>query len=130
MSHRQTAVVGTMSALLLTAGALWSAAWAKPPLEEPRPVVRIFQHHATLKAADKLQDGDNGPAIVLDGETTLIWIDRMPEARYAHPTEYVLISGKGTRVVKGDWWPVLNGRPLFRDEQKFQITFPQQVVRE
>lgn len=130
MSQRHSAIVRTCSILLLTAGGVWTAAWAKPPLEEPRPVARIFVHHATLKADDKLQDGDEGPIIALDGETTLIWVDRMPEARYAHPTEYVLISGKETRVVKGDWWPVLNGRALFRDGQKFQIKFPQQVVRE
>ncbi|HTN03195.1 MAG TPA: hypothetical protein VL132_15005 [Planctomycetaceae bacterium] len=129
MSHHQKSLVCATTVVLLTAGALWSTAWAKPPQEEPRPVARIFQYHATLKAADKLQDGDSGPAIALDGETMLIWIDRMPEARYAHPTEYVLISGQGTRVVKGDRWPVLNGRPLFRDGQKFQIKFPREVVR-
>lgn len=129
MRHHQKSFVCAFTLFLLTAGALWSAAWAKPPQEEPRPVARIFQYHATLKAADKLQDGDSGPAIALDGETMLIWIDRMPEARYSHPTEYVLVSGKGTRVVKGDWWPVLNGRAIFRGGQKFQITFPREVVR-
>lgn len=130
MRHHQKAIVRAFATLLLAAGVLWSAAWARPSHEEPRPVARIFPFHATLKAADKLQDGDSGPAIALDGETTLIWVDRMPEARYAHPTEYVLISGKGTRVVKGDWWPVLNGRALFREEQAFEIKFPREVVRE
>lgn len=129
MKQHQTTFLRTCSILLLTAGGVWSVAWAKPPLEQPRPVARVFQYHATLKSDDKLQDGENGSAITLDGETTLIWIDRMPEARYAHPTEYVLISGKGTRVVKGDWWPMLNGKPLFRDGQKFQIAFPREVVR-
>lgn len=129
MKQHQTTFLCTCSILLFTAGGVWSVAWAKPPLEQPRPVARVFQYHATLKSDDNLQDGENGSAITLDGETTLIWIDRMPEARYAHPTEYVLISGKGTRVVKGDWWPMLNGKPLFRDGQKFQIAFPREVAR-
>ena len=41
-------------------------------------------------------------------------VDLMPEANFAHPTLYLLISPAGTRVEKGQWWPVLNGQPVFR----------------
>jgi hypothetical protein len=27
-------------------------------------------------------------------------------------------------VVKGDWWPVLNGKDLFRDGKKTSMDFP------
>jgi hypothetical protein len=48
----------------------------------------------------------------------------MPPARFAHPTLLILISSRGVQVEKGDWWPVLNGKDLFRHGAKTPITSP------
>lgn len=77
-------------------------------------VVHVFTHTEKLTLKDTLTDGDKGTPIEITSDTVLIWVDLMPGARFAHDTEYVLISAAGTKVVKGNWWPVLNGRPLFR----------------
>src|SRR5262249_2601859 len=49
------------------------------------------------------------------GESTLVYVDLAPDARFAHPTQCILISAGGARVIDGNWWLVLNGKPLFRD---------------
>lgn len=94
--------------------------------DAPAKKANVFVYPEKLTAKDKLVDGPAGAAteIPIKGETTLIWIDLNPDARFAHATEYVLISAEGTRVVKGGWWPVLNGKPLFRDEKAYQVEFP------
>ena len=92
--------------------------------EEARAAnANVFIQMEKLTDKDKLSDGP-GRAIDLQSETTLIWVDLMPSARFAHPTEYVLISTKGTRVIKGSWWPVLNGKPLFRNAKEYKVSFP------
>jgi hypothetical protein len=82
--------------------------------ESPPTTANVFTHPTKLTTKDTLTDGEKGTAIEITGDTVLIWVDLMPDARYSHPTEYVLISAAGTKVVKGEWWPVLNGMPLFR----------------
>ncbi len=75
----------------------------------------VYAYPVPLKATDKLSDGPNGkPLSVVDG-TQLVWIDFMPDARYVHPTMYLLINGREARAVKGDWWPVLNGNRILLD---------------
>jgi hypothetical protein len=91
---------------------------AQKTMGEPAKHANVFVHPEKLTATDKLSDGKSGDAIEIKGETTLIWVDRMPDARFAHPTEYVLISVDGTRVVKGNWRPVLNGNELFTQATK------------
>lgn len=105
----------------------WSAT-AEGDRVPPASRAKIFVHPERLTAADRLVDGPSGPAIEIRSETVLVWIDRMPDARYAHPTEYVLISAEGTRVVKGDWWPVVNDRPLFREGKPPRPEFPLTVT--
>lgn len=83
----------------------------------------VFVHPEKLTPKDKLTDGGGFKAIEITSETTLLWVDLAPDARYSHPTEYILISAEGTRVVKGGWWPVLNGKALFRDG-KPKVKFP------
>lgn len=82
--------------------------------EAPPKAANVFTYAEKLTSKDKLTDGEKGTAIEIKEDTVLIWVDLMPDARFSHPTEYVLISASGTKVVKGDWWPVLNGKPLFR----------------
>jgi hypothetical protein len=85
---------------------------------------QVFVHSEILTEGDKLSDGANKTPIEIKGETTLIWVDLMPEARFAHPTEYILVSGEGTRIVKGQWWPHLNGKDLFRDGKSSKFETP------
>jgi hypothetical protein len=48
----------------------------------------------------------------------------MPDARFAHPTQHVLISSNGVQVEKTEWWPVLNGKDIFRDGKTTSIASP------
>lgn len=92
---------------------------AKTPREA---VVHVYPE--TLSGKDVLKDGARGDRIDLTGPTTLIWVDLMPDARFAHPTEYVLINAEGTRVVKGNWWPHLNGKDVLRGDQGTKVESP------
>ena len=105
--------------------------WVNTPLVEAQETdavrtkkAQVFVHSEILTERDKLSDGANKTPIEIKGETTLIWVDLMPEARFAHPTEYILISGEGTRIVQGQWWPHLNGKDLFRDGKSSKVEFP------
>ncbi|MBN2443217.1 MAG: hypothetical protein JXJ04_17790 [Spirochaetales bacterium] len=77
--------------------------------------VHIYPHELTLR--DKLIDGLSGNQVRVYPNTLLLWVDLMPFAKFAHPTAYVLISKHGTRVEKGSWWPVLNGKQICYGEQ-------------
>ena len=85
---------------------------------------RVFVYPEKLTPKDHLAFAQKGVPIKITGETTLVWVDLAPGARFAHPTECVLISAEGTRVVKGDWWLVLNGKDLFRDGKGYTAEFP------
>jgi hypothetical protein len=91
------------------------------------PKANVFVYPDKLTEKDRLTDGP-GRTIDIRSETTLIWVDLAPDYRFAHPTEYVLISTGGTRVVKGHWWPVLNGKALFRDGKPYKAEFPVKLV--
>jgi hypothetical protein len=95
----------------------------KPLLDVPhRAVVHVYGEK--LIAGDKLTDGPDGRPIRIMGEATLVWVDLAPDARYAHDTEYLLITPRGTSISKGQWWPVLNGKPILRNEKPAEIRFP------
>jgi hypothetical protein len=87
--------------------------------------VYVYPHKLTAK--DKLSfgpDTDQKKLIPIKGETTLIYVDLAPEARFAHATQCILISSEGARVIQGDWWLILNGKDLFRDGRDVQVNFP------
>ena len=107
--------LGTVLAGLVIACMTSGIVDAREPRDEAPRKVKVFVHPEKLTANDKLTDGESGKAIEIKSETTFIWVDLMPDARFSHPTEYLLVSADGTRVVKGTWWPILNGKPLFRD---------------
>lgn len=120
-------MVAVCAVVLLLSGRLArSAADEGAPekrLEVPhRAVVKVYGEKLT--AADKLSDGDNGRPIRIPGEATLIWVDLQPGARFAHDTEYVLITPRGTSVSKGQWWPVLNGKAILREDKPAEVRFP------
>jgi hypothetical protein len=44
----------------------------------------------------------------------LYWLDRMPDATFSHPSEYLLVDDRTGRVVGRSsigWYPTVNGRP-------------------
>jgi hypothetical protein len=117
----------SVAALLVALGCLvcFSAqpltAQAQTEVRQPKANVFIYPHKLTNK--DKLTDGAASP-IEIKSETTLIWVDLAPGARFSHATEYILISPEGSRLVKGQWWPILNGKALFRDGKSYKVDFP------
>src|SRR5262245_39204768 len=87
----------------------------------------VYVYPEKLTAKDKLSFGPSTQqkqTIPIKGDTTLIYVDLMPDARFGHPTQCILISTEGARVVKGDWWLILNGTDLFRNGKDFKVTFP------
>jgi hypothetical protein len=97
---------------------LGSALTAQERKDGPPKRAHVFVHADKLTGKDKLTDGTVGKAIEIRSETTLIWVDLMPDFRFSHETQYVLISAEGTRVVNGQWRPVLNGKELFNQSTK------------
>ena len=125
-------VVAVFSAVALCASNLWVNTCTSEAEEADTARAKkahVFVHSKMLTEGDKLSDGANKTPIEIEGETTLIWVDLMPEARFAHPTEYILISGEGTRIVKGQWWPHLNGKNLFRDGKPPKLEIPNTLER-
>jgi hypothetical protein len=133
VSACRRAVQGGIVVVALTIVVLFSARLArsaadikgtdKPLLDVPhRAVVHVYGEK--LVAGDKLTDGPDGRPIRIMGEATLVWVDLAPDARYAHETEYLLITPRGTSVSKGQWWPVLNGKPILRGEKPAEVRFP------
>ena len=97
---------------------------AQDKKDAPPTGAHVFVHPEKLTAKDVLSFGEKGERIEIKGETTLVYVDLAPDARFAHPTECVLISTEGTKVVKGTWWLALNGKPLFRDGKDYKVGFP------
>src|SRR5262245_60815639 len=94
---------------------------ARQGKNNPPKEAHVYVYPDKLTDKDKLADGNTGRMIDIKAETMLVWVDLMPDARFAHDTEYVLISSEGTRVVKGQWWPTLNGKDLFRDGKTYKV---------
>ncbi|MFO7902239.1 MAG: hypothetical protein R6U98_06245 [Pirellulaceae bacterium] len=72
----------------------------------------VYAYPVALKASDNLRDGPEGKTIKVHEGTSFAWVDLMPEARFAHPTLYILMRGNRATVVEGKWWPVLNGEKV------------------
>lgn len=122
-TFRRGAYVAAVAVLALF-GVCGDPAPAQDKQPAPPSGAHVFVHPEKLTAKDVLSFGETGERIEIKGETTLVWVDLSPGARYGHPTECVLISTAGTRVVKGDWWLVLNGKALFRDGKSYSVGFP------
>jgi hypothetical protein len=88
---------------------------------------KVYVYPQKLTAKDKLSFGpseEQKETIPIKEESTLAYVDLAPDARFAHPTQCVLISTDGAQVIEGDWWLILNGMPLFRDEKGFKVDCP------
>ena len=95
--------------------------------EGAKSKAKVYVYPHKLTAADKLSfgpDNEQKVLIPIKGETTLIYVDLAPDARFAHPTQCLLISAGGARLIDGRWWLVLNGKPLFRDGKTTQVNSP------
>jgi hypothetical protein len=77
--------------------------------------VYVYPHE--LYPSDRLIDGYSGDLLKIVDTSLLIWVDMMPQAKYTHPTAYILISKEYTYVQKGGWWPELNGKRILYGEQ-------------
>jgi hypothetical protein len=93
----------------------------------PPSKAKVYVYPNKLTAKDKLSfcpGKDQKETIPIKGDTTLIYVDLAPDARFAHRTQCILVSTEGARVIKGEWWPILNGEDLFRDGKGYEVEFP------
>lgn len=89
--------------------------------------VKVYAHPELISPKDKLTDGGKTP-IKLEANTLLYWVDLMPGYRFAHPTAYILVSADDkVTVVKGEWWPELNGKRILYNEPPTVLEFPYPV---
>lgn len=63
-----------------------------------------------FEAGETLRDGER--EIAIEEPSLVAWIDLQPRAKLAHPTRYVIIGAREVRVLDGEWWPTLAGRPV------------------
>jgi hypothetical protein len=92
--------------------------------------INIYICPHELTPEDRLVDGPDGKEFKITDDTLLIWVDLHPDARFAHPTVYVLISAAGTQVEEGKWWPVLNGkRILYGSRNKLAVISPFELMK-
>jgi hypothetical protein len=124
---RRAAVTG-FGALGLGLVGLQHAAGDDKRTAEEETIVEAHIYPYRLGEGDKLSDGGKKEFKVKE-PTLLIWVDLLAGGKFAHGTEYVLISRSGTRVEKGAWWPVLNGNTLFDTRNNPAVASPFLVDR-
>ena len=92
-----------------------------------RITVHVYPHQLTSR--DQLTDGPLEKLYSLYDNCLLIWVDLLPDAFFAHPTAYILISKQNIRVEHGNWWPELNGsRILYGQENRIGVVSPFKVL--
>lgn len=91
-------------------------------------IIHVYPHELTSQ--DRLADGPAEQLYRIDDNCLLVWVDLLPEAFFAHPTAYLLISGESIRAKHGNWWPILNGKKILYGEQnKIGILSPFKISR-
>jgi hypothetical protein len=94
---------------------------------DEKVVVHVYPHELTSQ--DRLTDGPLEKLYQIDDNCLLIWVDLLPDAFFAHPTAYILISKQNIRVEHGNWWPELNGkRILYGQQNKIGVVSPFKVL--
>ncbi len=78
-------------------------------------IIHVYPHE--LISQDRLADGPAEKLFRIDDTCLLVWVDLLPEAYFAHPTAYLLISRESIRVKHGNWWPILNDKKVLYGEQ-------------
>ena len=81
------------------------------PAAGQAPAIHVYPDE--LKQGDKLSDG-SGRSFEIAEATRLVWVDLQPGQPFPHNTRYVLVTASGMRTEQGQWWPVLNGKALWR----------------
>jgi uncharacterized Zn-binding protein involved in type VI secretion len=128
--NQQNRFVKQAVVVILTLVGVTSSPRAAEPDKSPTSKAKVYVYPEKLTAKDKLSFGpseEQTKTIPIKGETTLIFVDLMPDARFAHPTQCILVSSAGAKVYRGDWWLILNGKPIFRDGKAFQLSFPMEL---
>ena len=88
--------------------------------------IHVYPHELTSQ--DQLTDGPAEQLFKMDDNCLLIWIDFLPDAYFAHPTAYILVSKESIQAEHGNWWPILNGkRILYGEKNKTGIISPFRV---
>lgn len=129
---RSSAMCAFVAALAIVALPLRGAAplAAEQDKAPPSRKAKVYLYPRKLTPKDRLSFGpgkEQIEIIPIKGETTLIYVDLDPGARFAHGTQCILISTEGARVIKGSWWMILNGEELFREDKdvkQHQVDFP------
>lgn len=89
-------------------------------------IIHVYPHE--LSSQDQLGDGPAEQLFKLEDNCLLVWVDLLPEAYFAHPTAYILISREHIHTEHGSWWPMLNGkRILYGEKNKMGIISPFEV---
>ncbi len=89
-------------------------------------IIHVYPHELTSQ--DRLADGPAEKLYRINDNCLLVWVDLLPEAFFAHPTAYLLISRERIRAEHGNWWPILNGkRILYGEQNKTGIISPFKV---
>ena len=95
--------------------------------KEERIVVHVYPHE--LSSQDRLTDGPLEKLYTLYDNCLLIWVDLLPDAFFAHPTAYIVISKQNVRVEHGNWWPELNGKKiLYGQRNRVGVVSPFKVL--
>ncbi len=81
--------------------------------QQPQADLRVFTYPKLLIRGDVLQDGEGGQGIPIYDDTQFLWADLQPGSRFVHDSAYILISADRIRILRGQWWPILNGRSAF-----------------
>jgi hypothetical protein len=79
--------------------------------------IAVYVYPHELTSQDQLADGSYEQLFKLEDNCLFVWVDLLPDAFFAHPTAYILISRESIMVEHGQWWPILNGRKVLYGEQ-------------
>jgi hypothetical protein len=63
-----------------------------------------------IRPEDELTDGAGGKPLPIQGNSIVLWLDLEPDAKYHHPTQYIIIGPQGVEVVNGVERPTLRGK--------------------
>ena len=80
------------------------------PAATQAPAIRVYRDQ--LDIFDRLTDG-SAKLIEISEPTRLVWVDLESGLPFPHNSRYVLATASGVRVEQAQWWPELNGRPIW-----------------
>lgn len=72
--------------------------------------VAVHTHPILLQLGDTLRLSPDGELVEIAETSLLVWVDLMPDGRFAHPTYTVLVGAEKVLTFRGSWWVEVNGR--------------------